>query len=351
MARDASCPRTALELEQRLSCPTPEVAADLARVEGDLVLLGAGGKMGPTLARMARRALDEGGEGGEAAGRREVIAVSRFSDPGARAALESHGVRTIACDLTRSAAVERLPDAGALLFLAGRKFGTGADIEATWDTNALAPALVARRYGGVPTVVFSSGNVYPFVDVESGGATEETAPGPVGEYALSVLGREAVFEDSARERSTPTLLLRLNYAVELRYGVLVDVARRVLAREPIDLAVGYVNVLWQADASNMALRALGLARSPARALNVTGAERVSIRAVAERFAQRFDRPARLEGVEGDTALLSDASLAHRLLAAPTVPVERLVDWTAEWLAGGGVTWDLPTHYEVTDGDF
>ena len=347
MARVEDRPRSLVELEQLLSLPSAAVVEELARLEGNLVVLGAGGKIGPTLARMARRALDESGNDSE------VLAVSRFSRPGLQDELESGGVRTLASDLTEPGAVERLPDAAAVLFLAGKKFGTSASPASTWAINAWTPGLVARRYGGVPTVVFSSGNVYPMIDVEEpgGGSTEESVPAPLGEYAASVLARECVFEHFARLFGTPTLLLRLSYAVELRYGVLVDVARRVLAGEPIDLRVGYVNVLWQGDANAMALRCLGLARRPVRVLNVTGLERVSIRDLATRFGERFERRPKFSGDEGATALLSDAALAHRLLGPPAVPLERLVEWTAEWVAGDGDTWGLPTHYEVADGTF
>lgn len=297
--------------------------------------------MGPTMARMACRA--RGGAG--------VLAVSRFSSADAREALEACGVRTLACDLLERRAVEALPDAGAVLFMAGTKFGTAADPATTWAQNAWMPGIVAERYAGVPTVAFSSGNVYPLVPVDGPGADESTPPAPVGEYGRSVLARERAFEHFSRSAGTPVVLLRLNYATELRYGVLVDVALAVRDGRPIDLAMGHVDVIWQGDANRFALRALSLCASPPRILNVTGNERVSIRELAGRFGDLLGREPILEGRERDTALLSDASAARAAFGEVEVPLERMVEWTARWVGAGGPTAGVPTRYEVRDGTF
>ncbi len=333
------------ELEENLSRPAPEVIRDLAGLKGDLLILGVGGKMGPTLARMARRALDEAGS------RRAVIGAARFSDPRARETLEACGVRALPCDLLEREQVDRLPDAGAVVFMAGMKFGTTGAEAATWATNAYLPGLVAERYRNVPTVVFSTGNVYPLVPVSGGGATEETPTAPVGEYAQSALGRERVFEHFSLRHGTPVAIYRLNYAVELRYGVLLDVARKVHAGAPIDLRMGHANVIWQGDANAIALRCLAAARTPPLVLNVTGPETVSIRRAAARFGELLGRAPVLQGKEEDTALLSNAAQAVRLFGPPAVPVDRAIGWIAHWVKAGGRTLSKPTHFETRDGKF
>ena len=312
------------ELEDLLSRPTQ----DLHRLDGDLVILGAGGKMGPTLARMAARS------------KASVIAVSRRK-------LDIPGVRSISCDLLNREAVRTLPDAAAVIYMAGMKFGTAGAEAATWAMNAVAPANAAERYRGVPTVVFSTGNVYPFVPVASGGATEQTPPGPVGEYAQSCLARERVFEHYA----SPLVIFRLNYAVELRYGVLLDVALKVRDGRPVDLSMGYANVIWQRDANAVALRCISLAESPPLVLNVTGPETISIQRVAERFGELLGKPPRLEGREANTALLSNASKALGLFGPPSVSTNTVIDWVACWVKAGGATLGKPTHFETRDGNF
>ncbi|MED6335745.1 MAG: NAD(P)-dependent oxidoreductase [Planctomycetota bacterium] len=333
------------DLEECLSRPSPGAIEDLAALEGDLLVLGAGGKMGPSLARMARRALDASGRSGE------VVAVSRFGDGASRACLESAGVRTLAVDLLDPTALAELPEAAAVLFLVGTKFGTTDDTAHTWAVNASLPQLVAERFAGVPTVVFSSGNVYPFTPVESRGAREDTPPAPVGEYAQSVLARERAFEERSVSDGTPALLFRLNYAAELRYGVLVDVARRVLEGEPVDLAMGWLNVIWQGDACAAALRCIRLCASPPMILNITGPELVAVRELAQAFGERFGRGPIFRGREGDTALLSDATRAVERFGPPRISTERLIDWTAAWLRAGGESWDKPTGFERRDGAF
>ncbi|MEE2712183.1 MAG: NAD(P)-dependent oxidoreductase [Planctomycetota bacterium] len=338
-------PTDVATLEEHLSRPTPQVVDELAPLDGDLLILGAGGKMGPSLARMARRALDQAGSTSR------VIAVARFSNPDLEAPLGAEGIDTHRADLLDPEQVKGLPDAGAMLFLAGQKFGTTDDPAATWAMNAQMPERVAERYGGVRTVVFSSGNVYPLVDVGSGGATEDTPPAPVGEYARSVLARERAFEAASRDLGTPVTQFRLNYAVDLRYGVLVDIARKVKNGDPIDLTMGYANVIWQGDANAMALRSLNLATSPPTVINVTGLERVCVRDVATGFGEQFGRSPRLTGQEQPTALLSSAARAHELLGPATMPLDDLIQHVAEWVGNDGESWDLPTHFESRDGVF
>jgi len=326
-------------LDERLSRPTPEVERALSTTRGALMFLGAGGKMGPTLARMARRALPAG---------REVLAVARFSDPRARAALEAAGVRTVSCDLLKRKDVDALPDAGALVWMAGQKFGTTGAAATTWAANTIAPANVAERYRGVPTAMFSTGNVYPFTET---GATEATPPDPVGEYAWSALARERIWEHAAAAYGTPVVVLRLNYAVELRYGVLLEIASAVRDGRPIDLRMGRVNVIWQGDANAVALRALPLASTPPRILNMTGPEILSVRALAERFGELLGRAPIFEGREEPKALLSDASRMASLFGPPPTPIAQAVAWVAAWLKRGGRTLGKPSHFETRDGKF
>lgn len=333
------------DLEERLSRPDERVVDALRPLRGDLVLLGAAGKMGPSLARMARRALDEAGSTAS------VIAAARFSDPRAREALERAGVKTVACDLLDRAQVDRLPDAGAVLYMIGQKFGTSEDAGSTWAVNTVAPANAAERYRGAPTVVFSTGNVYPLVPVASGGATEETPPGPVGEYAASALGRERVWEFMARRHGTPVCMYRLNYAVEPRYGVLADLALKVRDGAAVDLRMGHANVIWQGDANAAALRCLGLARNPPERLNVTGTRVESVRELAVRLGERLGRAPVLEGREEPTALLSNAAKMARLFGEPSVSTDEALDWVAAWVKSGGRSLGKPSHFETRDGRF
>jgi hypothetical protein len=332
-------------LEELLARPSERDVAFARALEGDVIVLGAGGKMGPSLARRVRRASDAAGR------RRRVLAVARFSAPGLAAALEQDGVETVRCDLLDPAQVARLPWVANVLFLAGRKFGSTDRPDETWAQNVVVPALVAAHFAGSRIVVFSSGNVYPLVAPGAPGSTEADPVGPVGEYAQTCLGRERVFEHASRERGTASLLFRLFYAVDLRYGTLVDVARKVFAGEAVSLGAGHVNALWQGDASSYALRSLALCGAPPRPLVVTGPEPVDVRAVAEAFGERFRRPARFAGEPGGGALLGDPSLCVSLLGPPEVPLARLVDWVAAWVERGGRSLGKPTRFEATDGRF
>jgi nucleoside-diphosphate-sugar epimerase len=309
---------------------------------GDIIVLGAGGKMGPTLARMAARATKHSG--------RRVTAVSRFSSNEAVQSLQAAGVETITCDLLDRAQVDALPLVPNVVFMAGQKFGTSASPERTWAMNVTVPEIVAMKYGASRIVAFSTGNVYPLVPVASGGCVESDATGPVGDYAKSCLARERVFEAAAM-RGTRVAIVRLNYANDLRYGVLTDLASRILAGTPVSLVMGYVNVIWQGDANRAALELLPHAASPADPWNVTGRELLSVRVLATELGQRLGRDPVFEGTEAPDALLSNASRMHAELGAPELPLGTLLDWTAEWVASGRPLLGKPTKFDVRDGAF
>ena len=333
------------ELEERLSHPTDADAAAMRRLEGDILILGVAGKMGPTLARLARRATDMTGK------RRRVIGVSRFSDPSVRDKLDEWEVETIAADLLRRREVDALPDAANVVFMAGQKFGTDANPSHTWATNAYIPMVVGARYRGSRIVVFSSGNVYPLSDVEALGPTEAGPVGPVGEYAQSVLARERLFEYFSERHGTPMAIMRLNYAVEPRYGVFRDIADTVRARHAVDLSMGWVNVIWQRDANSIALRLLEHCDAPPFVLNVTGARRLRVQWVAERFAEAFGVGPVFRGEAQPTALLSDATLCRSLFGPPTIDVEEMIGRVARWVEAGGAGLGKPTKFTVRDGSF
>ncbi|MBV8071981.1 MAG: NAD(P)-dependent oxidoreductase [Acidobacteriaceae bacterium] len=333
------------DLETRLSEPTAADRDFMRELDGDVLILGAGGKMGPSLAKLTKRAADQAGT------RKRVIAVSRFSSTGVRRDLEDAGVEVIACDLLCAEEVSRLPECQNVLYLAGRKFGSVGRPDLTWAANAIAPMLAASRYRRSRIVAFSTGNVYSFVEPACGGSRETDPPSPVGEYAQSCLARERVFEYFSNEHGTKCLLLRLNYATDLRYGVLVDIAQNVYAGEPLDLTVPQFNTIWQRDVNSYALRSLALCASPPRILNVTGAEMITVREAAQFFSDRFERPFQVRHEEGARALLSDSSMCHSLLGPPKVPFSVLREWVADWVSSGGETLNKPTHFEVTDGGF
>ncbi len=339
------CPRTEAELERRLSEPTAEVQATLEALPGDVIVLGAGGKMGPTTARMLRRAADRAG------GVRRIVAVSRFGSPGLATALEQEGIEVIRADLLSQGALAGLPDAPNVIYLAGHKFGTTSAPGLTWMTNTVLPALVAERYRASRIAALSTGNVYPLVPAASGGSRETDPPGPVGEYAWTCVGRERLLEQAAVGAGTRIAIIRLNYAVDLRYGVLVDIAQRVRSGSPVDISVGWVNVIWQGDAIAQAIRSLAHAASPARAINVTGPECLRVRDVAVAYGERFNRAAILSGIEGPDALLSDTTLARELLGAPRVNAATLITWVGDWLDAGGRTLGKPTGFEQREGRF
>ncbi len=336
---------TESQLEEILSRPRDGDKTAMAEMDGDLLILGIGGKMGPSLARLAVRAAQE------ADVRRRVIGVARFSEAGIQKELSDAGVETIAADLLDAKKLAGLPNAKNVIFMAGRKFGSTGAESLTWAMNVLLPAMVAERYRDSRIVAFSSGNIYPFVPVVSGGATEQTPVGPVGEYALTVLGRERIFEHFSGLYGTPVTLLRLNYAIDLRYGVLLDIGQKVYDRQPVDLKMGAANVIWQGDANSVCLRSFALTNSPPAVLNLTGPETVSVRWIAKRFGEHFGVEPALEGIESENALLNNATRCHRIFGYPSVSVEQMIEWTAEWIRTGGATLNKPTHFEARDGKF
>lgn len=333
------------ELEDRLSEPTPGVVETLARLEGDLILLGAGGKMGPSLARMARRASDAAGV------RRRIFAVSRFSNTQAEAFLQAHGVETWRADLLDPVQLDELPEAANVVFMTGMKFGSTGQEALTWAMNAYLPGLICQKYRHSRFVVFSSGNVYGLTPVALGGSRESDVPQPLGDYSMSVLGRERLFEFFSRRFDIPVALLRLNYAVELRYGVLVDVAQRVRAGKPIDLSMGHLNAIWQGDANAMALQAFACATSPPHVMNIAGPELLSVRRLAEQFGSLLGQRVVFIGQESADAVLSNAQPSHRLFGYPRVSVGQMVEWIAAWMRAGGAHLNKPTHFEVRNGVF
>jgi nucleoside-diphosphate-sugar epimerase len=328
-------------LDDFLTRPSRALVDDLATVEGDLLILGVAGKMGPTLARLAKRASPS----------RRVVGVARFSDGAVREQLAEHGIETIACDLLDRAAIAALPDAPNVIFAAGHKFGASGAPALTWAMNTHVPALVAERYRSARIVAFSTGNVYGLVPVGAAGASESMAPMPVGEYAQSCLGRERMFEFFSARHGTPGRIVRLNYAIDMRYGVVSDVASKVHRGEPVDVTMGHVNVIWQGDANAQVLRCLAHCTAPTTPINVTGPETISIRWLAQQLAARMGTEAKIVGQEAATALLSDTSAAAALFGYPLVPLGRMLDWVAAWVQAGGASFGKPTKFEVRSGEF
>ncbi len=340
-------PRTVEALDDVLSAPDDALVEDLAAVEGDIVIVGAGGKMGPTLARMAKQGSMRAGTD------RRVIAVSRFAGAGSsqRQLLHDAGVETLPLDLLEPHSAERLPEAPNVVYMLGRKFGTTGAEPLTWAVNTYLPGVVASRYAGARIVVFSTGNVYPLTPAQQGAPDEMHPVAPVGEYAQSCLGRERVFADAAQRLGAQVLIYRLNYAVELRYGVLLEVGAAVWEGRPVDLRMGRVNVIWQRDANAYALRALRHCDSPAAVLNASGPETTSVRWLADRFASRFEREPLFTGEEGDSALLTNAGRAHAAFGYPRVPLLTALEWTAQWIRGEGSRLDKPTRFQEQQGRF
>jgi len=338
------CPTERIDLF--LSEPGPAAVEAAGSLAAPVGVLGAGGKMGLHVAAMLRRALDK-------AGRPEVPvhAVSRFGSVHSREAFHALGVETLSADLLDPAALDSLPDLGTVFFLAGMKFGTSDSPETLRRYNEEMPDLVARRFRSASIVALSTGCVYPFAPVDSMGCTEEVEPAPPGDYARSCLGRESAFARVSREHGTPTALIRLNYSVEFRYGVLTDIALKVLHGEPVDLSTGWVNVIWQRDAVEHILCSTRLAASPAVPLNITGAPPLAVRDIAERFAKLFGREASFTGRVEPTAWLNDASRSHRFFGAPPTGLDDMVSWISAWLLAGGSTHGKPTKFENREGKF
>jgi uncharacterized protein YbjT (DUF2867 family) len=344
MSAHATVP-TVERLEDLLSEPTPGVMETLGRLEGDLLVVGANGKLGPTLARMAKRA-------SEAAGvRRRVLAVSRFSSGNNEARLQAQGIETIRCDLLDPDQLAHLPDLPNVVYMVGMKFGSTGQEGRTWAMNSYLPGIVSQKFRRSRMVAFSTGNVYGLTPVQSGGSLETDPLHPVGEYAMSCVGRERIFQHFCTTLGIPMALIRLNYAAELRYGVLVDLALRVLAGQEIDLAMGYFNVIWQADANAMALRTFDYVASPPFVVNVVGPELSSVRRIAEQFGQVLGKAVVFRGAEAADALLSNGQLGHRLFGYPRVSVQQMVLWVAEWIKNGGPTLGKPTHFEEREGNY
>jgi nucleoside-diphosphate-sugar epimerase len=337
--------KTIEELETRMTEPSDELIRDIKGLEGDILLLGIGGKMGPTLGKLAINAIKEAGV------KKRVIGASRLSDPSLREELENAGIETIAVDLLNDSELQKLPDVRNVMYMAGNKFGTAGNEHFTWAMNAYLPGRVAEKYRNSRIVAFSTGNVYPLTPLMKGGATEENPTGPIGEYGQSCLGRERIFEHFSKKYQIPLAIYRLNYAIDLRYGVLLEVAKAVKAGNPIDISMGHVNVIWQGDANEIALRALTVCSTPPTVLNVTGPETVSIRGVAEAFGERLGIKPSFIGEESTTALLSNAGKSHQLFGYPKVTLRDMIDWTAEWVTEGGATWNKPTHFQERKGNY
>lgn len=343
MEKDSMLDESSLEI--LLSQPDDSTVEMFKQLEGDIIFLGIGGKIGPSLAHMAKRACELAGV------TKRIIGVSRFSDPNEQTYIESLGIETIKGDLLDEDFLNSLPDVKNVFFLAGMKFGSETNLSLTWAMNALLPGMVAKRYQNSKIVAYSTGCVYPMVPIASGGSKETDRPIAVGEYAQSCLGRERMFEYGSSKNNTPTALIRLNYAVEPRYGVLVDIATKVKNNEPVDLEMGYFNAIWQGDANTMVLRSLEQTSVPANIINVTGEETLSVRAVAEEFGKHFGIHPQFTGVESDTALLNNATKSFELFGEPKIAIKKVIEWTANWMKMEKKTLDKPTHFEVRDGKY
>jgi nucleoside-diphosphate-sugar epimerase len=333
------------DLDELLERPTAADCEAVRQLDGELLVLGAAGKMGPSLTMRAMRAAREAGV------TLRVVAVMRRGHEHAAERFRAAGIEVNEADLLDPAQLAALPDMRNVIYMAGRKFGSTGNESLTWAMNAWLPGLVAQRFAQSRLAVFSTGNVYPLTTVASGGATEDTTPAPVGEYAQSTLARERIFEYFSKEHGTPVVVLRLNYAIDMRYGVLLDIAQKVFDGRAVDLTMGAVNVIWQGEANSACLRSLSIASSPAEILNLTGTETLSVRDLAARFGRRFGVSPLFTGTEAETALLSNATKYRRLFGGPEVSVDTMVQWIAGWVLRGGATLGKPTHFETRDGKF
>lgn len=337
--------KTLEQLEEFMTRPSAQLIEDMKSIDGDLLVLGVGGKMGPTLAKMAKRAIHEAGV------TKKVIGASRFSSGSLKQELEEFGIETIAVDLLKDEELQALPDVKNVILMAGNKFGTSGNEHFTWAMNSYLPGRIAEKYKNSRIVAFSSGNIYPLTNVVNGNCSEDTIPGPIGEYAQSCLGRERVLMNFAVTNETPMLMFRLNYAIDLRYGVLLEIAKQVLSGKPIDLTMGSVNVIWQGDANEYALRSLLHCQAPPVILNVTGPETLSVRWLAKEFGKRLEKTPHFVNEEQQTSLLNNASKSHKLFGYPKVTIQQMLDMTAEWLMNNGDTYNKPTHFQERKGAF
>lgn len=336
---------TVEQLEQYMSIPSEALLADIKELEGDFMILGIGGKMGPTLAYLLKNAIDAAGT------KQKVIGVSRFSDGTLEQQLNKKGIETIACDLLNEEEMKKLPVVPNVIYMAGNKFGTQGNEHFTWAMNSYLPGRVAEHFKDSRIVVFSTGNVYPLTEIKMGGCDELVLPNPVGEYGQSTLGRERIFTYFSHLYETKMILFRLNYAIDLRYGVLVEIARSVYTEEPVDVTMGHANVIWQGSANEYAIRALLHAASPPAIFNATGPETLSVRWLAGEFGKRFGKEVKIVGEEADTALLSNSSKAHQAFGYPSVSIREMIDLIAQWIGNEGELLNKPTHFQERKGQF
>ncbi|MCF6409990.1 NAD-dependent epimerase/dehydratase family protein [Pseudalkalibacillus salsuginis] len=337
--------KTVYELEERLSSPSSALVSNIKDIKGDIMILGVGGKMGPTLAKLTKNAIDK------AHIKKKIIGVSRFSNANLQGELENYGINTISTDLLNDVRLNDLPEVENVIYMAGNKFGTKGNEHFTWAMNTYLPGRVAEKFRNSRIVSFSTGNVYPLSPISMGGTPEEFLPGPVGEYAQSCLGRERVFTYFSHKYKIPMVHFRLNYAIDLRYGILLEIAKSVKGQRPIDLRMGHANVIWQGDANEMAIRSLLVCGTPPKLLNITGPETVSIRWLAEKFGDIFGMTPVFINEESGTALLNNASRSHQLFGYPKVSLREMVEWTADWVQNGGSTLNKPTHFQERQGAF
>lgn len=332
-------------LEENILQPSDKLLNDITAIEGDILILGVGGKMGPGMAKLAKQAIDKTGL------QKKITGVSRFSDKALQEKLERDGIETISADLLDEESLKNLPDAPNVIYLAGHKFGSTGNEPFTWAMNAYLPGRVAEKYKHSNIVAFSTGNVYPLTEISSGGLSEEYPPGPIGEYGQSCLGRERMFQYFSQKNQTPVLIYRLNYAIDFHYGVLLDIAKAVYEKKEIELHTGLANVIWQGDANEIAIRALLHCESPAKILNVTGPETVSIKWLAEQFGTAFGIGPKFTGEAQPTAFLSNASEAHKIFGYPRITLREMIDMTAFWIKEGGTVFNKATHFQERQGKY